>query len=74
MRPRHSRTETGNRHDLPAHRTDVNTTLITHEELQVKLSEAVASRSTRSEEEQRTLLSELLATAFATTETGPEAA
>ena len=57
-----------------AHQIDVNTTLIAHDEIQVKLSEAVASRSTRSEDEQRTLLSDLLAIAFAATETGPAAA
>ena len=52
----------------------MNTTLITHQETQFRLSEAVASRSTRSDEDQRSLLSDLLAMALASTDPGPEAA
>jgi hypothetical protein len=52
----------------------VNTTLSTYEEIQIRLSKAVASQRTRSPEDQRRLLADLLAIALATSEPGPEAA
>lgn len=52
------------------HRNVMNTSTITQEQVQAQLSEAVATKETRSDDEQQKLLSELLAVALTTSRIG----